>query len=492
MAQACSIHSSYRAYSGARFRRETPFSATGPCALYLERLPGRQTFRLATASPSPRLVETLSFVSAKEKLTAFPGHTATSYASQSSIKSGSGAGTAFPCLPVQSESPTAAATVGTKPSAPAFPPIANPWGPHFATDDFPTHNFSRSSNSTRHNNAGNHYWCTVCEEPNSYKDSGNWKKHEKEHETIFVCGLDDAAEKTWAGRSHASKSFTCKRRDIMVNHLNKSHGIIEAHRGRDLADQWRHTMTKQAWSCGFCSSLFYTFQDRLKHVDIEHFRKHQSVNEWDLNKVILGLLQQPKMQRAWKTRAASLPPWVHPENLAWDKATAQGLRAKLEKGPSDDRHAITLADEAYSASKPNEASWHQSGVTLAKRHSEAPAQANSQSFSSPYQVIPALTSDSGLYHRPSSAITGSTAHLISRDASSVDAPTGAFAPSNTIKQSMPALNNEGRADHSSLLSKPSQSWTSASEPGTFFNGYELPESYGGQGAGWPIPNWYDG
>lgn len=132
-------------------------------------------------------------------------------------------------------------------------------------------------------------------------------------------------------------------------------------------------MTKQAWSCGFCSSLFYTFQDRLKHVDIEHFRKHQSFNEWDLNKVILGLLQQPKMQRTWKTRAASLPPWVHPENLAWDKATAQGLRAKLEKGPSDDRHAITLADEAYSASKPNEASWHQSGVTLAKRHSEAPA-----------------------------------------------------------------------------------------------------------------------
>ena len=491
MAEACSIHLPYRAYSGARSRRGAPFSATGSCALYLERLCRRRYSALARARPSTMLVETLSFVSVKEKLTALLGQTATSHALQRSIEFGSRDGVAFSCLPVQPRWSTAVATVGMNTSAPSSPPIVKPWGPHFPTVDSSPHTSSRSSNSTKPSNAENHYWCTVCEEPSSYKDSGNWKKHEKEHETIFVCGLDHAAEDPWAGQSHASKSFTCKRRDVMVNHLSKSHGIIEAHQGRDLADQWRHTMTKQAWSCGFCSSLFFTFQDRLKHVDVEHFRKHQSINEWDLNKVILGLLQQPKMERAWRARTASLPPWVHPENLAWDKASAQLLRATLEKGPSDDGHAITLADGAYSASRLNEASWFQSGVTPANRHADARTQANFRPSPSPYQVTPALTSGSGSYHRSSPAIKGSTAYLITSDTSSVEAPTSVFPLRNIINPSMPSLNDEGRVDHISLLSKPPQTWTSASEAVTFFNGRDLSERYDGQGVAWLTPNWYD-
>lgn len=358
-------------------------------------------------------------------------------------------------------------------------PSLSPLNRLFATDDPSGHHPSRSVNSTRSNNAYNHYWCTVCEEPKSYKDSGNWKKHEKEHETIFICGLDDAAENSKASQNHASKSFTCKRRDIMVNHLYKSHGIVEAHHGRDLADRWRHTVKKQAWSCGFCISTFLTFQDRLKHVDIEHFRKHQSIHEWDLNKVILGLLQQPRMETAWKTRTALLPPWVDPENLAWDKATAKDLRVTLEIGPTDDHHANTLADAAYSASNRNDGSWPLIGTTHANRSSHATAQASFLPSLDQFQATPALTSDSGLHHCLNSAITGSTAHHISGDPSFAGAPTSAFPLGHTVEPWMPASDTEGRVDRNELIFNPSQNWTSVSGPGTFLNGYEQSESYGG-------------
>lgn len=358
----------------------------------------------------------------------------------------------------------------------------NPISRQFATDDLSGHRSGRSVNSTRPKNAENHYWCTVCVEPNSYKDSGNWKKHEKEHETIFVCELNDAAESGKEGQSHASKAFTSKRRDVMVNHLNKSHGIVEAHRGRNLADQWRHTVKKQAWSCGFCVSLFLTFQDRLKHVDVEHFRRHQSIHEWDLNKVILGLLQQPKMEKAWKTRTASLPSWVHPGNIAWGKAIAKELRATLEIGPSDDHHASTLADAAYFASEPNEGSWLRDATNHANRHSDVTAQASFLSSPDHYQAIPALTSDSGLYHRSSSATRGSTAHLVSNDPSFIGAPTTTFGLDNTVEPAISSFDDNLSIDYDALLFNPSQSWASASEPGTFFNSNEQSNSYAGGGA----------
>ena len=420
------------------------------------------------------------------------GHTPSSHASQRSLESISGSGTVLPSLRAQPKQHTAKVTSGMSGAAPGPSQlITNPGGPLFATDNFPQHNSNRPSNSARSNKAENHYWCTVCEELKSYKDSGNWKKHEKEHETVFICGLNDAAEGSKAGQPHASKSFTCKRRDIMVNHLNKSHGITEALQGRDLANQWRHTVKKQAWSCGFCISLFLSFQDRLKHVDIVHFRRHQSIHEWDLNKVILGLLQQPKMENAWKTRMASLPPWVHPENISWDKATAKDLRATLEIGPSDDRHATTLADAAYFASKSKEGSRGQSGTNVANRHSDATAQASFLSSPSHYPGTSALTSDSELYHRPSPAITDSAAHLISNDPSFFEAPTDAFALGNTVEPSVSSMDGDGRVNHNVLPFNPSQIWNSAIESGTFFNGYDLPEIYSGRGTDWSAPNWYN-
>ncbi len=230
----------------------------------------------------------------------------------------------------------------------------------FAADDFFEHP-ARIVDSTSSKKTENHYWCTVCENPNSYRDSGNWKKHEKGHETVFVCGLDHAVEDSSAGHPLSTKAFSSKRRDIMVNHLNKSHGIPTVQQGRELAEKSRISVKKQAWSCGFCVVLFSNFQERLKHIDIEHFRNNEPIQNWDFNKVIHGLMLQPKMQNAWNERTASLLPRVRPEDFVWPEAFAKNMRTKLEVGPLDGSDANGLAEAVYSVGK-SRVSWNDSAI----------------------------------------------------------------------------------------------------------------------------------
>ena len=180
---------------------------------------------------------------------------------------------------------------------------------------------------------------------------------------MFVCGLDDAVEDNSAGQSTFTKRFSCKRRDIMVNHLHKLHGISAVQQGRDLADKWRKSVNKQAWSCDFCVSVFLNFQDRLKHIDIEHFKKYENIRDWDFNKVIQGLPLQRKMENAWKKRTSSLLPWSRPEDLVWPEAFAKSMRTKLEIGPLDEDDANRLADAVFYASKPKEP-WSQTATAL--------------------------------------------------------------------------------------------------------------------------------
>ena len=325
--------------------------------------------------------------------------------------------------------------------------IPSSWNPQSASQDLLRHDCGTVSASTSSKIADNHYWCTICDELKSYKDGGSWKKHEKEHETIFICRLDNTAESSGLGQDHAPKPFACKRRNMMVAHLNRLHGIIDAHQGRDLANQWRHTVQKQAWSCGFCISVFLTFQDRLRHIDLEHFRKHQSIHEWNSNKVILGLLQQPKMVRAWKTKIASLASWKHPESFVWDKAIAQDLRATLEIGPSDDDHANALAHAVYSASNTNEGCWAQNDTDQAELYSDATAQASLLSSANHHQAPSARTYDYGSYHRP-----------IPSDFPFVGTPTSAFPLGNTVEPWMAGLGDDQSTSKLEYIGTGTNSW----------------------------------
>lgn len=142
-------------------------------------------------------------------------------------------------------------------------------------------------------------------------------------------------------------SFSCKRRADLVRHLRKFHNVQAKAYGEAIADKWKETTKKQAWSCGFCIHLAYTFGDRLKHI-ATHFDGGQTLEDWDTTNVIKGLLSHPRMIDAWKIQLSFSLDW-EPPTLTWNKHAVQDLQHNLEVGPSDTKHAAALAKAAYEA-----------------------------------------------------------------------------------------------------------------------------------------------
>ena len=141
--------------------------------------------------------------------------------------------------------------------------------------------------------------------------------------------------------------FSCKRRADLVRHLKKSHNVLE--NGEAVADKWKETTKKQAWSCGFCICLFHTFGDRLKHV-AKHFENGQTLDQWNINNVIEGLLSQPGMLHFWNP----LSDWKFSE-IVFRKDVVNQLQHDLELGPSSPTHAIDLVNAVYNA---RQSDWH--------------------------------------------------------------------------------------------------------------------------------------
>ena len=138
----------------------------------------------------------------------------------------------------------------------------------------------------------------------------------------------------------------------MVHHLDKVHGIHLKPQGEAIAMKWKHTVEKKAWSCGFCINVFTTFNHRLSHIATQHFESGQTMEEWDVTKVIQGLLQQSGMTEAWKNKLASLPDWEVPD-IVWEKDGIRHLQHGLEVGPKDGKSAVDLAESAYIACRLN-------------------------------------------------------------------------------------------------------------------------------------------
>ena len=137
----------------------------------------------------------------------------------------------------------------------------------------------------------------------------------------------------------------------MVAHLSKDHAKHDVVQGRRMADTWRINSGKQAWSCGFCAQFFSRFQDRLAHIDNEHFKMHHHIRDWDRSKVIMGLLHQPGVKEAWENLVASKNLYDS-SGLIWEKPALDELQLLLEMGPSNGQSAASLAAAAYDAAKP--------------------------------------------------------------------------------------------------------------------------------------------
>ena len=203
-------------------------------------------------------------------------------------------------------------------------------------------------------NVSRPYSCTICGSQRSYQNHYDWKKHEKEHEAKYTCMAGNSQnappiinEKT---ETHRVCSFSCKRRDHMVTHLNRRHEIHNVAQARLFADQWRCTSGKMFWSCGFCIRLFTGLAERLKHIGSEHYEQNQTYDEWDTTKLIRGLLLQPEVQRAWESILATSPK-SHSGELVWEARTIEKTQHLLKMGPSSTQSAESLAMVAYKASK---------------------------------------------------------------------------------------------------------------------------------------------
>ena len=128
----------------------------------------------------------------------------------------------------------------------------------------------------------------------------------------------------------------------MVAHLKNHHGAIDA---KGLAEKWRHTILKNAWSCGFCVSSFTNLTDRLRHIDKAHFSRHQHISYWNRTNVIRGLLLQAHVAEAWNNLLTSYG--LTDSAFTWNNKRADKLQEMLQKGPSPDCHATDLVKAVF-------------------------------------------------------------------------------------------------------------------------------------------------
>ena len=167
--------------------------------------------------------------------------------------------------------------------------------------------------------------------------------------TCSFCGLSNANEEHLsAHRTHecgpgVPGSFFCKRRADLVRHTMKCHGAETKARAEAIADKWKETTKKQAWSCGFCVRFLYTFGDRLKHI-AAHFERGQTLDEWDTTNVMEGLLLQPGIVNVWKR-----PLDWRSSKVVWKKDALKQLQHDLELGPSDSMPAMALVRAVHNA-----------------------------------------------------------------------------------------------------------------------------------------------
>ena len=194
-----------------------------------------------------------------------------------------------------------------------------------------TFNHQSASPSTR---PGQHpYGCFRCKKPRALDTCDGWKRHMKEHETVFPCRQcedSDTARNPW--------SYT--RKANLVKHLSDTHKMSDSDASAQ-ADTWCETVKRKYFGCGFCVSLFYNITDQLNHIDTEHFRRLQDISGWDTSKVIQGLTQQPGVNLFWQNFfGASYP---RSQDFTWNDSVAKNLQLRLELSEESAEDLATAA-----------------------------------------------------------------------------------------------------------------------------------------------------
>ena len=197
----------------------------------------------------------------------------------------------------------------------------------------------RDNNSTDYEGSVGSYhrhWCTICEHPNAIVTCDGWKRHMREHEIIYPCNMCGTKDSAF------TKKITFLRRLNLIRHLSDYHGLSND-AASNLANELRHKDIMKAYACGFCIQMFGIQRDQLQHIDQEHWRRSQDISEWDLNKVIHGLLLQPNIQSSWLRLLGDSSSATR--DLTWNNSEAKGLirRLELSQEPADDLAAAAIS-----------------------------------------------------------------------------------------------------------------------------------------------------
>ena len=154
----------------------------------------------------------------------------------------------------------------------------------------------------------------------------------KEHEIAWQC--------------HICRKRRFFKKSNLVRHLIESHHLSN-NAASDQAWECRRVETKKAYACGFCIRVFSTLSHQLDHIDTEHWRWYLPIREWDLNKVIQGLLLHPGIQSSWLNllRDTSSPT----QDLTWIPSEAKSLIRRLQ---SSQEPADNLAAAAFAQLRP--------------------------------------------------------------------------------------------------------------------------------------------
>ena len=176
-----------------------------------------------------------------------------------------------------------------------------------------SHDEPRSSSLA---SAGHPHGCPICQKDKPIGTCDGWKRHMKEHETLYPCNMCAASGK--------ARSYT--RRINLLRHL-ETHGFSND-ASSTLADTWKRTLEKQYFGCGFCVFLSTSLTEQLSHIDSEHFRNFRSISEWDTNKMIRGLLMQSDLSLIVQKLLGQS--FGKSENLAWHPSTTNELQLRLQ------------------------------------------------------------------------------------------------------------------------------------------------------------------
>ena len=189
-------------------------------------------------------------------------------------------------------------------------------------------------------------WCFICENPRRHETRGGFIRHMKEHYTVYycipeapvqysedgplcaVCRISDPHPKhlnTHNDPSCIGKKY--KRKGGLAKHLIDKHGVHQTSR---RIKQSAYTVDQEFFACGFCITCLDSLDKLVHHVDAEHYKSLANIRDWDPNKVIQGLLSQPKVNEYWQKFLAANPR-LHQSRLEWNPTRVKILQKRLER-----------------------------------------------------------------------------------------------------------------------------------------------------------------